>query len=80
MAKVVQTELSETEYALLAGYAKAHGATLKEALRTAVRGLTDRERVDPDDPVFTLFPLTRKPGRIRDASEHHDAYLYGGKS
>ena len=80
MEKVVQTELSESEYALLAAYAKAHGETLKESLRTAVRQLTSKGGVNPDDPLFKMFPLTKKPAKIRDASRRHDAYLYGWES
>lgn len=74
--KVVQTRLSETEYALLATYAKAHDTTIKEAVRTAIRHLTLPDAVDPEDPVFHAFPVAEK-GRLGDASERSDAYLYG---
>jgi hypothetical protein len=75
--KVVQTEVSDTEHALLAEYAKAHKTTIKEAVREAIRKLTLRDQVDPGSPIFTMFPLTRKKGRHEDASERHDFYLYG---
>ncbi|HKZ64010.1 MAG TPA: hypothetical protein VJ400_06170 [Thermoplasmata archaeon] len=78
MAKVVQTELNETEYSLLAAYAKANRVTIKDATRLAIRRLTVREDVDPNDPLFRMFPLTRK-GRFTDGSDRHDAYLYGSE-
>jgi len=75
--KVVQTQVSETEYAILEAYAKSHDRTIKEAVREAIRNLTLNDSVDPDDPIFKLFPLTRKKGKHSDASERHDLYLYG---
>ncbi len=75
--KVVQTEVSETEYTLLAGYAKTHKTTIKEAVREAIRKLAFRDEVDPNDPIFKAFPLAKKRGRITDASEKSDYYLYG---
>lgn len=74
--KVVQTQLTNTEYALLAEYAGRHGMTIKEATRTAIRKLTLKDEVDPDDPLFKIFPLTRK-GRFTDGSERLDFHLYG---
>ncbi len=76
--KVVQTQVNETEYGLLAAYAKARKTTIKDAVREAIRKLTLADSVDPSDPVFTMFPLTRKKARHSDAAERHDAYLYGG--
>ena len=75
--RVVQTELSETEHALLEAYVKAHGVTIKEAVRAAIRRLTVPDQVDPADPIFHAFPLTRKKVRITDGSENLDRYLYG---
>ncbi len=74
--RVVQTELSETEHALLEAYVKERGTTIKEAVREAVRRLTLPDRVDPEDPVFRAFPLTHKKARITDGSENLDRYLY----
>lgn len=74
--KVVQTRLSDTEHTLLVAYAKAHGTTIKEAVRTAIRNLILPDTVDPEDPVFRVFPLAER-GRLDDASERADAYLYG---
>ena len=75
--KVVQTQVSETEYAILEAYAKSHDKTIKEAVREAIRKLTLNDSVDPDDPIFKMFPLTRKKAKHSDASERHDSYLYG---
>lgn len=75
--KVVRTQVSDTEYSLLAAYAKAHGTTIKEAVRQAIRRLTLRDEVDPKDPSFGAFPLTQKRARRGDASERSDYYLYG---
>ena len=77
MMKVVQTQVSDTEYALLASYAKSRNKTIKEAVREAIRGLAARESIDPDDPLFSAFPVRKKRGRHADASERHDHYLYG---
>lgn len=74
--RIVQTELSETEHALLEAYVKAHGTTIKEAVRTAIRRVTLPDHVDARDPIFHAFPLTRKKSRITDGSENHDRYLY----
>ncbi|TLZ71527.1 MAG: hypothetical protein E6K14_07745 [Methanobacteriota archaeon] len=75
--KVVQTQLSETEYSLLAAYAAARKKTIKEVAREAIRQAVLRDEVDPSDPIFRAFPLTRKKGRITDGSERVDYYLYG---
>jgi len=75
--KVVQTQVSDTEYAVLAEYARSHKKTIKDAVREAIRELTLNDEVDPESPIFKMFPLTRKRGRHEDASERHDFYLYG---
>jgi hypothetical protein len=77
--KFVQTQLSNTEYSLLEAYARAHHTTIKETVRGAIRKLTLRDDVNPQDPIFKMFPLTRKKGKVTDASEKHDFYLYGWK-
>jgi hypothetical protein len=75
--KVVQTELSHTEHALLAEYVRAHKTTIRAAVRLAIRRLVIRDEVDSESPIFKMFPLTRKKGRHDDGSERHDFYLYG---
>jgi hypothetical protein len=77
--KVVQTQVSDTEYSLLTAYARSRKTTIKEAVREAIRRVTLRDEVDPDDPLFRAFPVTKKKGRHADASQRHDVYLYGGE-
>ena len=77
--RIVQTELTETEHALLEAYVRARRTTIKEAVREAVRTLTVRDQVDPDDPIFKMFPLTRAKGKLKNLSEEHDQYLYGDR-
>jgi len=47
--KVVQTQVTETEYALLAAYARSRKTTIKDAMRDAIRAVAMRDSVDPDD-------------------------------
>jgi len=75
--KVVQTSVSETEYSILAAYAKSRKSTIKDIVREAIRKLTIRDEVEPDDPLFKAFPLSRKKTKMADASEKADLYLYG---
>lgn len=74
--KVVQTQVSDTEHALLAEYARAHKVTIKTAVRRAIRRLAVKGKVDPNDPIFTAFPVARKKGKHPDASERVDFYLH----
>lgn len=76
--KVVQTQVSETEYSLLTAYARSRKSTIKEVVREAIRLLVIRDEVRPGDPLFRSFPLTTKKSRIPDTSETPDEYLYGG--
>ncbi|OGS50329.1 MAG: hypothetical protein A3K65_08110 [Euryarchaeota archaeon RBG_16_68_12] len=77
--RVVQTELTETEHALLEAYVRARKTTIKDAVREAIRKLTVRDEVDPDDPIFRIFPLVKGKGKLRNLSEGHDRHLYGGR-
>ena len=77
--RVVQTELTETEHALLVAYVKARGTTIEDAVREAIRTLTVRDQVDPGDSIFKMFPLTKAKGKLKNLSEEHDRYLYGDR-
>src|SRR5437867_2168113 len=77
--RIVQTVLTEREHALLEAYVRARGTTIREALRDAIRKLIRRDPVDPADPVFKMFPLTRAKGNLKNLSEEHDRYLYGDR-
>jgi hypothetical protein len=74
--KVVQTTLTEAEHKLLEEYAKRNSMSIKEVLRQAVRA-TVEGNVDPDDPIFTCLPSSKRTGKIDRGSEDHDKYLYG---
>lgn len=78
--RVVQTQVTDTEYALLAAYARSRGTTIKEAVREAIRAVAARDAVEPGDPFFKAFPVTKKKGRHPDASENPDRYLYGSRA
>ena len=75
--KVVQTELSESEYALLAEYARHRSETIKTVVREAIRRLAISEEVYPQDPIFKMGPLVKRAGSWEDLSERLDYYLYG---
>gem|GEM_PF-959185 len=77
--QVVKTQVSETEYGLLAAYARARKTTIQEAVRGAIRRMTIRDEVDPNDPPFKAFPIAKHRGRHADASERRDYSLYGRK-
>jgi len=76
MLKVAHTELSETEYQLLARYAEEHRLTLKEALRMAAQKLVLDDKVYPDDPIFKKVEWVSKLGRKTRWSVDHDKILY----
>jgi hypothetical protein len=74
--KVVQTTLTEAEHKLLEEYAKRNSKSIKEVLREAIR-TTVEGNVDPNDPIFTSAPSSRRTGKRDRGSEEHDKYLYG---
>jgi len=75
--KVVQTRLSAQEYELLRRHAQSVGRTLQESVREAIRLLVLSDRVNPDDPVFTLPPAGAKRRRKTNHIETMDRELYG---
>jgi len=75
---LVQTILPEAEYDLLKRRARSEGKPMKAVLREALRAHLMPDRVDPNDPVFHMFPLQVKKGRRHWASRDHDKELYGG--
>ena len=74
--KVVQTTLSEAEHKLLEEYAKRNSMSIKEVLRQAVRA-TVQGNVNPNDPIFTCSPSSKRTGKKDLGSQEHDRYLYG---
>ncbi len=74
--KVVQTELNETEYKLLARYAEEHKVTVKEALRLAAKRLVLDDKVYPDDPIFKNIERPSKPAKKTHWSVDHEGNLW----
>jgi len=74
--KVVQTTLTEAEHKLLEEYAKKKSMSIKDVLREAVR-TTLEGNTDPNDPIFTCPPSSKRTGKKDHTSEEHDKYLYG---
>ena len=75
--RVVKAQVSETEYGILAACARARKTTIQEAVRGAIRRMTIRDEVDPNDPLFRAFPVAKRRGKHADASERRDYHLYG---
>jgi hypothetical protein len=74
--RVVQTTLTEAEHKLLEEYAKRNSMSIKEVLREALK-TTLEGKVNPDDPIFTYPPSSKRTGKKDRGSEEHDKYLYG---
>jgi hypothetical protein len=77
--KVIQTTISEAEHKLLEEYAKKNSKSIKEVVREAIRA-TIEGNVNPNDPIFTCQPSSKRTGKIDRGSEQHDKYLYGEKA
>lgn len=75
--KLVQSAVSEDEYRLLRERALRERKSMKQVTREALRAHLLPDRVNPDDPIFRIFPLIRKRGRRTNAAEEHDEILYG---
>jgi len=77
--KVIQTSLSEAEHKLLEDYAKRNDKSIKEVVREAIRA-TIQGSVNPNDPIFTCAPSSKRTGKKDNGSVDHDKYLYGEKT
>ncbi|MCW3983040.1 MAG: hypothetical protein NWE96_03500 [Candidatus Bathyarchaeota archaeon] len=77
--KVIQTTISEAEHKLLEEYAKKNSKSIKEVVREAIRTTIDGT-VNPDDPVFTSPPSSKRTGKVDHGSIEHDKHLYGEKA
>jgi hypothetical protein len=75
--KLVQTAVAEDEYRLLRERAAREGKSMKQVTREALRAHLLPDRVNPNDPIFHIFPLVRKRGPRTNAAEDHDEVLYG---
>ena len=74
--KVVRTVLTEEERKLLEEYAKRNSKSIKQVVREAVRSIAEG-KVNPEDPIFSSLPSSRKTGKKDNASVEHDLFLYG---
>ncbi len=77
--RIVQTELTEPEHALLTSYARGKGKTIKEVVRDLVREFVLSDRVHSGDPVFSEPPVGARRGVKDVTSVEHDRVLYGGE-
>ncbi len=71
--------MSEAEHKLLEEYARRNSKTIKDVLREAIRTTVERG-VNPDDPIFTSPPASKRSGKKDFGSTEHDRYLYGEKA
>jgi Ribbon-helix-helix protein, copG family len=74
---LVQAQIPESEYRLLRQRATASGQPMKEVIRLALHAYLTEERVDPNDPIFHIFPLGTSGRKGHRTSERHDDELYG---
>jgi hypothetical protein len=73
---LVQAQIPESEYDMLRRRARAEGKPIKTVVREALRAHLLPDKVNPDDPVFRMFPLVNQKGRRRWDSRDHDELLY----
>jgi hypothetical protein len=73
---LVQAEVPQSEYDLLRQRARSEGKTLKLVIREALREHLMPDTVDPNDPVFQMFPLRKRRGAPHWDSRDHDEILY----
>jgi len=76
---LVQAQVPESEYDLLKRRARAEGKPMKAVVREALRAHLMPDTVNPNDPIFHVFPLQKKRGRIHWASQEHNELLYGSQ-
>ncbi|MGC2289153.1 MAG: ribbon-helix-helix protein, CopG family [Thermoplasmata archaeon] len=72
----MQTVVPESEYDLLRQRARKEGKPLKAVIREALRAHLVPDTVNPDDPIFHMFPLQKSKGRKHWDSRDHDEILY----
>ena len=73
---VVQTVVPDSEYDLLRERARKEGKPLKVVVREALRAHILPDSVNPNDPIFHIFPLQKKRGRAHWDLRDHDDILY----
>jgi hypothetical protein len=73
---LVQAQLPQSEYDLLRRRAQAEGKPLKSVIREALRAHLLPDTIEPTDPIFRIFPLQKRRGRVHWVSRDHDELLY----
>jgi len=76
---LVQAQIPESEYRLLRQRAAASGKPMKEVVRQALHAYLNDDKVDPDDPIFRIFPLGASGKKGHRSARDHDDDLYGPK-
>jgi hypothetical protein len=76
---LVRAQIPEGEYRLLRQCSEARGESMNEVLRQAIHAYLRDERVNPNDPIFNLFPLGASGSKSHSAARRHDDRLYGRK-
>ncbi len=76
---LVQAQIPESEYRLLRQRAAASGMPMKEVVRQALHAYLNDDKVDPDDPIFRIFPLGASGKTGHRSARNHDNDLYGPK-
>jgi hypothetical protein len=74
--KVIQTEVSETEYKIIENYVKKRKISIRKLIKEAVMDRILGNQISDDDTLFV------DPGDImgfEDGSANHDKYLTGEK-
>jgi len=52
---------------------------MKEVVRQALHAYLNDDKVDPDDPIFRIFPLGASGKKGHRSARDHDDDLYGPK-
>lgn len=74
---LVQAQIPEGEYRLLRQRAEALGEPIKEVVRQALHAYLTEDTVNPNDPIFHMFPLGASGKKGHDTARRHDDLLYG---
>ena len=72
--KVVQTTLSPEEHAILRDFANQHNLSIKEAVKLAILALLKSDRIEADDPYFSL--KVESLFTVEKASQEVDQLVY----
>ena len=78
--RLIQARVPDAVYELLRKSAKQTGRPMQKVVEEALREHLLSDVVDPNDPIFTAWPLVKAKGRRRErTSEQVDVILYGAR-